>query len=52
MKKWMNFEEKKFILKDEDEDLEKKMANLIQLEREYEKVVMIHDYSWVFITRE
>lgn len=45
------FWRKKFILKDEDEDLEK-MANLIQLEREYEKVIMIHDYSWVFMTRE
>ena len=37
------FWRQKFILKDEDEDLEK-MANLIQLEREYEKVIMIHDY--------
>ena len=45
------FWRKKFILKDEDEDLEK-MANLIQLEREYEKVVMIHDCSCVFMTRE
>ena len=36
----MKFEEK-FILKNEDfEDLEKKMANLINLEREYEKVIL------------